>query len=92
MGGCPVSVYINKVLSCSTMINFRSREGYNHVCRWCHLGRIKPPKAARGHATSNSANIDSIVLNVTKNRGPCAACKTPHTVEVLISIYKYTLT
>ncbi len=25
-------------------------------------------KAARGHATSNSANIDSIVLNVTKDR------------------------
>ncbi len=54
--------------------------------------RIEPPKAARGHATSNSANIDSIVLNVTKNRGPCAACKTTHTIEVLISIYKYTLT
>ncbi len=49
-------------------------------------GRIEPPKVARGHATSNSANIDSIVLNVTKNRGPCAACKTAHTVEVLISI------
>ncbi len=59
--------------------------------RW-NQGRIEPPKAARGHATSNSANIDSIVLNVTKNRGPCAACKTTHTIEVLISIYKYTLT
>ncbi len=44
---------------------------------------IEPPKA-RGHATSNSANIDSIVLNVTKNRGPCAASKAAHTVEVLI--------
>ncbi len=42
-------------------------------------GRIEPPKAARGHATSNSANIDSIVLNVTKNRDPRAACKTAHT-------------
>ncbi len=47
-------------------------------------GRIEPPKAARGHATSNSANIDSIVLNVTKNRDPRAACMTAHTVEVLI--------
>ncbi len=53
-----------------------------------HQGRIEPP---RGHATSNSANIDSIVLNVTKNRGPRAACKTAHTIEGLISIYKYTL-
>ncbi len=52
-------------------------------------GRTEPP---RGHATSNSANIDSIVLNVTKNRGPPAAFKTAHTIEVLISIYKYTLT
>ncbi len=42
------------------------------------------PKAARGHATANSANIDSIVQNVTKNRDPCAVCKTAHTVEVLI--------
>ncbi len=51
-----------------------------------YQGRIEPPKAARGHATSNSANIDSIVLNVTtkKNRDPRAACKTAHTVEVLI--------
>ncbi len=48
-------------------------------------GRIEPPKAARGHATSNSANTDSIVLNVTKNRDPRTACKTAHTVEVLIS-------
>ncbi len=52
-----------------------------------YQGRIEPPKAARGHATSNSANIDSIVLNVTKDRHPCAhfcvACKTAHTVEVL---------
>ncbi len=55
-------------------------------------GRIEPLKVARGHATSNSANIDSIVLNVTKNRGPRAACKTAHTIELLISIYKYTLT
>ncbi len=46
-------------------------------------GRIEPPKAARGHATSNSANIDSVVLNVTKNRGPRAARKTAHTTEVL---------
>ncbi len=52
-------------------------------------GRIDQPKAARGHATSNSANRDSIVL---KDRGPCAACKTAHTIEVLISIfYMYTL-
>ncbi len=55
-------------------------------------GRIEPPKAARGHATFNSANIDSIVLNLTKDRDPCAACKTAHTIEVLISIfYMYTL-
>ncbi len=51
-----------------------------------YQGRIEPPKAARGHATSNSANVDSIVLNVIKDRGPCAACKTAHTIEVLISI------
>ncbi len=37
----------------------------------------------RRHATSNSANIDSIVLNVTKNRDSCDACRTAHTVEVL---------
>ncbi len=37
-----------------------------------YQGRIELPKAARGHATSNSANIDSIVLNVTKNRDPRA--------------------
>ncbi len=54
-------------------------------------GHIEPPKAARGHATSNSANIDSIALNVTKDRGHSAACKTAHTIEVLISIYIYTL-
>ncbi len=43
-------------------------------------------------STSNSANVDSIVLNVTKDRGPCAACKTTHSIEVLISIfYMYTL-
>ncbi len=47
-------------------------------------GRIEPP---RGYATSNSANIDSIVRNVTKNRGPCGACKTAHTIKVLISIF-----
>ena len=33
----------------------------------CLQGHIKPPKAARGHATSYSARIDSIMLNVTKN-------------------------
>ncbi len=51
-------------------------------------GRIELPKVVRGHATSDSANIDSIVLNVTKNRDPCAhfcvACRTAHTVEVLV--------
>ncbi len=47
-------------------------------------GHIEPPKVARGHATSNSANIDSIVLNVTKNRDPYAACKAAHTLEMLI--------
>ncbi len=46
-----------------------------------YQGRIEPPKAARGHATSNSFNIDSIVLKDTKNS---AACKTAHTVKVLI--------
>ncbi len=30
-------------------------------------GRIEPPKAARGHATSDSAYTDGIVLSVTKN-------------------------
>ena len=30
-----------------------------------YQGRIEPPKAARGHATSYSARIDSIMLNVT---------------------------
>ncbi len=33
-------------------------------------GRIEPPKAARRHATSNSAYTDGIVLSVTKNRNP----------------------
>ncbi len=33
-------------------------------------GRIEPPKAARGHATSDSAHTDGIVLSVTKNRNP----------------------
>ncbi len=42
-----------------------------------YQGRIELPKAARGHATSNSANLDS------KNRELCAACRTTHTVEVL---------
>ena len=32
-----------------------------------YQGRIKPPKAARGHATSRSLYIDGIVLSVTKN-------------------------
>ncbi len=53
------------------------------LCIECQ-GRIKPLKAARGHTTSNSANIDSIVLNVTKNRDPRAACRTAYTVEVVI--------
>ncbi len=40
-----------------------------HICG----GRsIEPPKAVKGHATSNCTNIDGIVLNVTKNRGHCA--------------------
>ena len=30
-------------------------------------GRIEPPEAARGHATSYSARIDGIVLSITKN-------------------------
>jgi len=41
---------------------------------WYHLdfhfwyqGRIEPPKAARGHATSYKARTDGIVLSVTKN-------------------------
>ncbi len=42
-----------------------------------YQGRIEPPKAARGHATSNSANIDSIVLNVTKNRGLVLRVRPP---------------
>ncbi len=55
-------------------------------------GRIEPLKAARGHTSSNSANIDSVVLNVTEDRGPCAACNPAHTIEVLISnLYMYTL-
>ncbi len=33
---------------------------------------IELPKAARVHATSNSASIDGIVLNVAKNRDSCA--------------------
>ena len=33
----------------------------------CQQGRIEPPKAARGHATSHSPCIDGIVLSVTKN-------------------------
>ncbi len=43
----------------------RHRRAYRQKNRY-DQGRIEPPKAARGHATSNSANIDSIVLNVTK--------------------------
>ena len=34
---------------------------------WCSQGRIEPPKAGRGHATSSSPCIDGIVLSVTKN-------------------------
>ena len=34
---------------------------------WINQGRIEPPKAARGHATSRSPCIDGIVLSVTKN-------------------------
>ena len=30
-----------------------------------YQGRIEPPKAERGHATSYSARIDGIVLSVT---------------------------
>jgi len=32
-----------------------------------YQGRIEPPKAARGHATSYSARTDGIVLSVTQN-------------------------
>ncbi len=32
-----------------------------------YQGRIEPPKAARGHATSDSAYMDGIVLSVAKN-------------------------
>ncbi len=48
-------------------------------------GRIKPPKAARGHAT----HIDDIVLNVTKFRIqilcslPCIISRSARTIEVL---------
>ena len=31
----------------------------------CVQGRIEPPEAARGHATSYSARIDGIVLKIT---------------------------
>ena len=37
------------------------------LCCACSQGHIKPPKAARGHATSRSPCIDGIVLSVTKN-------------------------
>ena len=39
-----------------------------------HQGRIEPPKAARGHATSRSPCIDSIVLSVTKNNAREKSC------------------
>ncbi len=62
------------------MCSVASRMVYVYI----YQGRIEPPKVVRGHATSNSANIDSIVMN------PCAVCKTAQTIEVLISIL-YTL-
>ena len=37
------------------------------LCSKRKQGRIEPPKAVRGHATSYSAHIDGIVLSVTKN-------------------------
>ena len=36
----------------------------------CYQGRIEPPKAARGHATSYSVHRDGIVLSATKNNVP----------------------
>ena len=43
-----------------------------------YQGRIEPPKAARGHATSYSARIDGIVLSV-RYRNAIQAISSPST-------------
>ncbi len=74
---------MDRTLGTYTRIGYKGLTLYQTMTHVSYQGRLEPPKAARGHATSSSANIDSVVLNVTKNRDPCAACKTAHTVEVL---------
>ena len=44
----------------------------------CNQGLIEPPKAARGHVTAHSANVDGEIQHVTKNTLPA--------VHVLASI------
>ncbi len=48
--------------------------------------KVWPYSGTKG-ASSRRGRRDSIVLNVTKDRGPCAACKTTNTIEVLISMF-----
>ncbi len=65
---------LKAMVGCNWNSNIQSRD-YNQ-------GRIKPPKAARGHATP----IDGIVLNVTKFRIqilPCVISRSARTIEVL---------
>ena len=47
-----------------------------------YQGRIEPPKAARGNATSHSPCIDGIVLSVTKNSLPVKHVKNSCTVRL----------
>ncbi len=54
----------------------------------CYHGHIYPPKAGRGHATSDSANIEGIVLNVTKNRDPHATSDSANIEGIVLNVTK----
>ena len=55
------------LLECSITITITITISTSFVFIDKYQGRIEPPKAARGHATSRSPGIDGIVLSVTKN-------------------------
>ena len=52
---------VKKIIKTSTLHPTKRKNGYLTIVKG------EPPKVTRGHATSYSARINSIMLNVTKN-------------------------
>ena len=62
---------VNELLhdkSCHEFLNWTTSRLCHSQQNRSDQGRIEPPKAARGHATSYSARVDCEMLSVTKHR------------------------